>query len=141
MAMYGQGKTRGQVSLLERSAATTQNAAAIQPSREMNSEFLWQYLMNCYLALRGAGALGHISHLNLGYVRNFSIIKPPLSDQTDIAGILGTIDRRITSAESRRLALGDLFRTLLHQFMTAQIRLHKLDTDALNHYEEESNNA
>jgi type I restriction enzyme S subunit len=126
MAMYGQGKTRGQVSLLEISAATTQNAAAIQPSREMNPEFLWQYLMSCYLALRGAGALGHISHLNLGYVRNFPIMKPPLSDQTDIAGILGIIDRRITSAESRRLVLGELFRTLLHQLMTAQIRVHDL---------------
>jgi type I restriction enzyme S subunit len=46
MAMYGQGKTRGQVSLLEISAATSQNAAAIQPSTEINSEFLWQYLIS-----------------------------------------------------------------------------------------------
>jgi type I restriction enzyme, S subunit len=53
-------------------------------------------------------------------------MKPPLSDQTDIAGILGIIDRRITSAESRRLVLGELFRTLLHQLMTAQIRVHDL---------------
>lgn len=127
MAMYGQGKTRGQVSLLERSAATTQNAAAIQPSRQMNAEFLWQYLMNCYLALRGAGALGHISHLNLGYVRNFPIMKPPLSDQTDMARILGTVDRRLVLAESRRLLLSDLFRTLLRQLMTARIRVRDLD--------------
>jgi type I restriction enzyme S subunit len=43
MAMYGQGKTRGQVALLCIQAATTQNAAAIQPSNEMDSAFLWHY--------------------------------------------------------------------------------------------------
>jgi type I restriction enzyme, S subunit len=126
MAMYGQGKTRGQVSLLEISAATSQNAAAIQPSTEINSEFLWQYLMSRYQVLRGSGALGHISHLNLGYVRDFEIPKPPIVIQWEIAEILRTIDSRLTLIESRKLLLTDLFRSLLHQLMTAQIRVNDL---------------
>jgi restriction endonuclease S subunit len=126
MAMYGQGKTRGQVSLLEISAATSQNAAAIQPSMEVNAEFLWQYLMSRYQILRGSGALGHISHLNLGYVRDFQIPKPPIDIQQEIAEILRAIDSRLTLIESRKLTLNDLFRTLLHQLMTAQIRLHDI---------------
>jgi type I restriction enzyme S subunit len=131
MAMYGQGKTRGQVSLLEIPAATSQNAAAIQPSTEINSEFLWQYLMSRYQLLRDSGALGHISHLNLGYVRDFQIPKPPIVIQCEIAEILRTIDSRLTLIESRNLLVADLFRTLLDQLMTAQIRVHNLDLPEL----------
>jgi type I restriction enzyme S subunit len=132
MAMYGQGKTRGQVSLLEISAATSQNAAAIQPSTEINSEFLWQYLISRYQVLRGSGALGHISHLNLGYLRDFQILKPPILIQCEIAEILRTIDSRLTLIDSRKLILNDLFRTLLHQLMTAQIRVNDLDLAELS---------
>jgi len=127
MAMYGQGKTRGQVALLEITATTTQNAAAIQPSSEIDPEFLWQYLTSRYEHLRGAGALGHISHLNLGYLRDFPIVKPPLLAQREIARILVTIDKKAMMTQSRKLRLQDLFRTLLHQLMTAQIRVHDLD--------------
>lgn len=127
MAMYGQGKTRCQVALLDISAATSQNAAAIQPSEEINSEFLWQYLMSRYQVLRNSGALGHISHLNLGYVRDFQIPKPPVVVQCEIAEILGTIDRRLMLIESKRYLFYDLFRTLLRQLMTAEIRVNDLD--------------
>ena len=132
MAMYGQGKTRGQVALLEISTTTTQNAAAIQPSSEIDREFLWQYLMSRYEHLRGAGALGHISHLNLGYLRDFPIVKPPLLAQREIARILVTIDKKAMMTQTRKLRLQDLFRTLLHQLMTAQIRVRDLDLPQQN---------
>jgi type I restriction enzyme S subunit len=131
MAMYGQGKTRGQVAILEISAATSQNAAAIQPSKEINSDFLWQYLISRYQVLRSSGALGHISHLNLGYVRDFKIPKPSILVQREIAQILGTIDGRLTLIDSKRRLFNDLFRTLLHQLMTAQIRVHDLDLNGV----------
>jgi hypothetical protein len=127
MAMYGQGKTRGQAALLEISAATSQNAAAIQPSKEIISEFLWQYLISRYQVLRSSGVLGHISHLNLGYVRDFKIPKPPILVQREIAEILGTIDGRLTLIDWRRRLFNDLFRTLLHQLMTAEIRVNELE--------------
>jgi restriction endonuclease S subunit len=131
MAMYGQGKTRGQVGLLELDACTTQNSAAIQPRDGMDSEFLWQYLRSCYDRLRGAGAEGHISHLNLGYLGNFRVIKPSSAEQQEIAGILRTVDERISRSEQKQRLLQDLFRTLLHQLMTAQIRVHDLDLSFL----------
>jgi type I restriction enzyme S subunit len=116
---------------LEISAATSQNAAAIQPSTEINSEFLWQYLMSRYQVLRGSGALGHICHLNLRYVRDFQIPKPSIVIQREIAEILRTIDSRLTLIEARKRLLNDLFRTLLHQLMTARIRVNDLDPSAL----------
>lgn len=54
---------------------------------------------------------------------------PEPDEQIEIAGILQTIDRKISVHERKRGALGDLFQTLLHQLMTAQIRVHRLDID------------
>ena len=74
--MYGQGKTRGRAALLGIRAATTQNTAAIEPSPALNGEFLWHYLLSQYEVLRGMGNLGHLSHLNLGYVKELLIPCP-----------------------------------------------------------------
>jgi type I restriction enzyme, S subunit len=126
MAMYGQGKTRGQVGLLELTAATTQNAGAIQPSGNIEGEFLWQWLMSRYEQLRGTGALGHISHLNLGYLRDILVPKPSLADQRAIVTVLRAIDSKIAISRKKQGALHDLFLTTLHQLMTAQIRVQNL---------------
>lgn len=131
MAMYGQGKTRGQVSLLEISAATTQNAAAIQPSSEIDPAFLWHYLMSCYERLRGMGSLGHVSHLNLGYLRDLLIVKPPSEEQREIAAILDAIDRKIDLHKQKRAVLEDLFKSLLHKLMTGEISVSDLELSAL----------
>lgn len=131
MAMYGQGKTRGQVSLLEIAAATTQNAAAIQPSNDINSAFLWHYLMSCYERLRGMGSLGHVSHLNLGYLRDLQILKPSLDEQNEIVAILDALDRKIALHRQKRAVLEELFRSLLHKLMTGEVRVAELDLSAL----------
>jgi type I restriction enzyme S subunit len=131
MAMYGQGKTRGQVGLLEIEAAITQNAAAIRPSGDIDSEFLWQWLMSRYEDLRKTGALGQLSHLNLGYLRKFEIPKPPLSVQRDIAIALRVVDSRITLAAEKSRLFDDLLRTLTHQLMTAQVRIRDVDLHEL----------
>lgn len=132
MAMYGQGKTRGQVSLLEIPAATTQNAAAIQPSSDMDSAFLWHYLMSCYERLRGMGSLGHVSHLNLGYLRDLLIVKPSLQEQREIAVILDAIDCKVDLHRTKREVLEELFESLLHKLMTGEVAVSDLDLSALS---------
>lgn len=54
---------------------------------------------------------------------------PDPAEQKEIAAILQTIDRKISVHERKRAALSDLFQTLLHLLMTAQIRVDKLDID------------
>lgn len=132
MAMYGQGKTRGQVSLLEIAAATTQNAAAIQPSSEIDSAFLWHYLMSCYERLRGMGSLGHVSHLNLGYLRELLILKPPLEEQREIAAILDAVGRKSDLHKQKRGVLEELFKALLHKLMSEELLVSDLELSALS---------
>ncbi len=131
MAMYGQGKTRGQVSLLEIAAATSQNAAAIQPLAEMDPVFLWHYFLGNYEHLRGIGSLGHLSHLNLGYLRELPIAKPSLDEQHGMISILDVIDRKIDLHRRKRTVLEELFKALLHKLMTGEIRVSDLDLSAL----------
>ena len=135
MAMYGQGKTRGQVSLLEIEASTTQNAAAIQPKGDIDSVFLWQYLKSCYERLRSMGSLGHISHLNLGYLRELLVVKPPLNEQKEIVLILDAIDRKIALHQQKRAVMEDLFKALLHKVMTGEIDVNDLNLQALSAHE------
>lgn len=81
MAMYGQGKTRGQVAILDISATTTQNAAAIIPGKNLDSEYLWIWLRGQYLKLRQMGYQGDLSHLSLKYVKDLEMPVPDISKQ------------------------------------------------------------
>ncbi|MBS2011452.1 MAG: restriction endonuclease subunit S [Deltaproteobacteria bacterium] len=131
MAMYGQGKTRGQVALLEIAAATTQNAAAIEPGDHVVPSFLWHYLMSIYDDLRGMGSLGHLSHLNLGYLRDLRVPIPPVDEQREMAAILDAVDNKIDLHRSKRDVLEELFRSLLQKLMVGEIRVGQLKLDAL----------
>jgi len=126
LAMYGQGKTRGQVALLNLSAATTQNAAAIVPGSRLDSWYLWLYLMSRYEGLRGEGIQGHISHLNLGYVKQIAIAVPPEAEQQAISQMLSAVDKKLRAEENRGRALAALFQTLLHHLMTGKVRVKDL---------------
>ena len=70
-------------------------------------------------------------HLNVGAVKRTRIAVPSLEEQDEIDFVLSTIQRKIFRITARKKALEDLFRTLLHQLMTAQIRVHDLDLPEL----------
>jgi type I restriction enzyme, S subunit len=124
LAMYGQGKTRGRAALLGIPAATTQNTAAIEPSPALNGEFLWHYLLSQYEALRGIGNLGHLSHLNLGYVKELLIPVPPIEEQIQIKAVFSRLQDRAEAANRRYLGLNRLFSSTLHLLMTGQVRVN-----------------
>jgi restriction endonuclease S subunit len=84
LAMYGQGKTRGQVALLGIDGSITQNAAAIVTKSTLNPIFLWVYLISQYENLRKTSINTLISHLNLNYVKNIEIPLPSIEEQHNI---------------------------------------------------------
>lgn len=52
---------------------------------------------------------------------------PPLPVQQKIASILSAVDEKIEAEENKKKALEDLFKTLLHNLMTAKIRVNQLE--------------
>jgi type I restriction enzyme S subunit len=71
------------------------------------------------LASRGVSQ----SNISATKLKRFSIPLPPLPEQQEIARILRAVDRKIEAEEARQRALEALFRTLLHDLMTARRRL------------------
>jgi type I restriction enzyme S subunit len=123
LAMYGQGKTRGQVALLNIEATTTQNTAALVCDSRLNPRFLWFYLMSQYQTLRGEGIQGHISHLNLGYVKRLVVPLPPTAIQAAIAKALTAVELKFQAESKRAQALDALFISLLDHLMTGKARV------------------
>jgi type I restriction enzyme S subunit len=66
-------------------------------------------------------------HLNVGAVKRTLVPVPTLEEQDEIDSALAAVQRKIFLITARKRALTGLFRTLLHQLMSAQIRVHDLD--------------
>lgn len=114
IAMYGQGKTRGQSAILEIEATTNQACFAILPNDTWDADFLHHWLMASYDDLRSLsdGRGGNQANLNGGLLNALEIPAPDIDDQ-----------RRIVAGLKQQLADADALRTALEQ----QLR----DLDAL----------
>lgn len=99
MAMYGQGKTRGQVAKLGIEATTNQNSAAILLNDGHDPDFYFQFLSSQYENIRDFGHSGGISHLNAGLLKQIAVPIAPIQEQRRIAHILSTWDQAIAKAE------------------------------------------
>jgi len=67
-----------------------------------------------------------IPNLSASRLKSFTLPLPPLPEQQKIASILSAIDEKIEAEESKKQALEDLFRSMLHNLMTAKIRVNNL---------------
>lgn len=99
MAMYGQGKTRGQVAKLGIAASTNQACAAILLNDGHDSDFYFHVLSNQYDALRKLGNAGTQKNLNAGIIKQVFVPVPPVGEQHGIAAALAVWDAAITTTE------------------------------------------
>ncbi|MDC4448867.1 restriction endonuclease subunit S [Acinetobacter baumannii] len=85
LAMYGEGKTRGQVTELKLEATCNQACAAIIPNNEIAlTSFVKLKLQENYEAIRLAASGGNQPNLNLNKVREINIQVPTLEVQIKI---------------------------------------------------------
>jgi type I restriction enzyme, S subunit len=67
------------------------------------------------------------SYIGITKQRELHIALPSLDEQLEIANCFALVEHKCTLAKRKAGLLGALFRTLLHQLMTAQIRVKNLD--------------
>lgn len=67
------------------------------------------------------------SSISLARLNDIALPLPPLSVQQRITSILSTIDAKIEAEENKKQALEELFKTVLHNLMTAKIRVNNLE--------------
>ena len=100
IAMIGQGKTRGKVAVLGIAATTNQNCAAILPSRNIRSQFLFFQLFGAYERFRSLSNGGGQSSLSQTLIAQFEIAVPPdIAEQETIAGTLNHVAQMCVQQE------------------------------------------
>jgi len=124
------------VAVINRPMAFNQDVKALVSRGEFSGQFLRSaiYVGKERLLSRIVPSAHGTMTLNLNDIENFELACP--SDPTeadDIAAILDALDRKISLHHKKRVVLDDLFKTLLHQLMTGEIRVAALDLSALEY--------
>ena len=119
----------GYTGVLEYNCACPDSLIGITSGSEVDNWYLEYYLQTQQADMDRQAPKGTQKNINIQFLTPWPVVVPSLDEQKEIATILQTIDRKISVHERKRAALSDLFQTMLHQLMTAQIRVDKLDID------------
>ncbi len=114
VAMYGQGKTRGQVSELMIEAGTNQACAAVVliNDDEAHRKYLKLFFKKAYEEMRSHAAGGAQPNLNVGKISNTLVPIPPLAEQ-----------HRIVAKVDELMALCDALKARIKDAQTTQSHL------------------
>ncbi|HEH9400745.1 TPA: restriction endonuclease subunit S [Aeromonas sobria] len=123
IAMYGQGKTRGQVAKLGIEASTNQACAAIILKAGYRVDYYYQFLISQYDNIREMANSGGQENLSGGIVKSIKVPVPPLPEQNKIAQILSTWDKVISTTEQLLANSQQQKKALMQQLLTGKKRL------------------
>jgi type I restriction enzyme S subunit len=93
---------------------------------------LLNYWRECGIFSRLARRAVNQANYNKNEISVLNIPLPDYYEQLEIANQLNLIESKLSIINGEKQQLQDLFRTLLHQLMTAQIRVDDLNLSALN---------
>lgn len=122
MAMYGQGKTRGTVAVLEIDATINQACVAILTETK-NIMFLFYQLQSSYDDIRKLSNTGNQENLNADIIKTYRILWAPDDEQQKIATILTTQDKIIELKEKLLAEKQQQKKYLMQQLLTGKKRL------------------
>ncbi len=129
------GSSIGKVGMtLKSDSATNQQINSIICNEKHEPAFVY-YLMSYFAKYwRGFATFGPVPILSKGAFEAINIVVPATkAEEMEIAQCFTALDVKSEVHMRRKDMLTDLFRTLLHQLMTAQIRVHDLDLPELEH--------
>ena len=130
IAITGQGKTLGNSAITRIETCINQHLAYAQfYSTKILPDFVLWFMQTRYEYLRSIAHGGGSTKgaLTCGFLKTLQIPIPPADEQREIIAVFQTIEDKQRLADCKKSALQDLFRTLLHELMTAKTRVHELD--------------
>jgi len=114
----------GFTGILEFDSACPDSLIGITPNVNVHTEFLNYYLITQQPEMDRLAPKGTQKNINIQFLKPWPVPLPPVEEQMEIARAFSATDRKIRVAYQKRSQLQDLFRTLLHELMTAKIRVH-----------------
>ncbi len=126
------GATRGKLAFIPKSilpALMNQNMWRIVPKspKEMHRKYLYYFLTIAvpkFVREFSESARGFFKKSDF---RSIKLPKPTFTEQQEIADAMDNVEQKLGLHRRQHAALSGLFRTLLHELMTARIRVHDLD--------------
>lgn len=121
VAMYGQGKTRGQITELLCEAGTNQACAAIRLIEESESHkaYVKLYFRKAYSELRSQAAGGAQPNLNVAKISNTVLAIPPINEQLRIVHkvdeLMTLCEKLKTNMQQNQITKVNLAETLVKQ--------------------------
>ena len=116
IAMYGQGKTRGMTGYTSIECATNQACACILPCEQFNQNYLWRYMILSYDKLRDMAKGGNQPNLNIGIIKNFPVLKPPIELQNDFAAFAERVDQQKQTVQQSLEKLELMKKVLMQEY-------------------------
>jgi type I restriction enzyme S subunit len=134
IAITGQGKTLGNSAITRIATCINQHLAYAQfHAAKIVPDFVLWFMHTRYDYLRSIAHGGGSTKgaLTCGFLKTLPIPVPSRAEQEEIATAFQTIEDKQVCAARKQAALQDLFRTLLHELMTAKIRVTDHPTSVL----------
>ncbi|MYD31375.1 MAG: hypothetical protein F4201_02310 [Nitrospira sp. SB0677_bin_15] len=101
------------------------NLIAVMPSEAVNHRYLFHWFNT--FDLKKITDPGPTPQLNKKDIAPLKFPMPPFAEQEAIAVVIDAAEEKTALNGRKRDQLKDLFRTLLHELMTAKIRVHDLN--------------
>lgn len=133
IAITGQGKTLGNSAITRIETCINQHLAYAQfHAAKIVPDFVLWFMQTRYDYLRSIAHGGGSTKgaLTCGFLKTLPIPVPSRAEQEKIATTFQTLEDKRDFAVRKQAALQDLFRTLLHELMTAKTRVHEVEVSA-----------
>jgi type I restriction enzyme S subunit len=130
IAITGQGKTLGNSAITRIETCINQHLAYAQfHAAKILPDFVLWFMQTRYDYLRAIAHGGGSTKgaLTCGFLKTLPIPVPTRAEQEKIAATFQTLEDKQAFAARKEATLKDLFRTLLHELMTAKTRVHELE--------------
>jgi type I restriction enzyme, S subunit len=123
MAMYGQGKTRGKISILNLDASTNQACGAIITNKEiLTSLFAFHNLSKRYEEIRDLSNQGGQENLSGGIIKSIEISFPSIPEQNRIASFFTVLDKKIAELKQKKNLLEQYKKGVIQKLFSQELR-------------------
>jgi len=127
------GSSIGKVGMTTKESATNQQINSIVCNESHDPDFIFHQLIYRYDYWRGFATFGTVPILNKGRFQTIKLSIPKTrTEEIEITAALNALESKLAHHRRKHATLSALFRTLLHQLMTAQLRVHDLDLRELS---------
>ncbi len=123
VAMYGEGKTRGQVAELQISATINQACAAVSVDETRASRHFVRLMLEAkYWQMRDLAEGGNQPNLNLSKIRTLPLLLPSLEEQHAVADRVGRITTWLDSLRSKSESVRNMADAMTAAFVAKAFR-------------------